>query len=204
MLEAGTPLELPDRAACDYLARFGVGAVYIIAAGAGCIIGSGTDLGDELAAARKVCKDLDPPQLVWAAWCFDLRAAQQVRNLSIACDLRRAQRDGPRLLVSVTEAVAAIKAAAGRLHFRLTDHAAVLARAKATSTTLEDRLVQVQDAGLLRDFNKEYQRRRMAAKLAGRKLIDYQTARRRLRAVLAAVAAGRYSGDVIRRVFEAE
>jgi hypothetical protein len=60
------PLELPDSNALLYLSRFGVGAAYVICAPTGfpCLIGSGFDLADELAAARKSWpKDLDPPVL---------------------------------------------------------------------------------------------------------------------------------------------
>jgi hypothetical protein len=158
-----------------------------------------------LAAARKSWpKDLDPLVLAAVWWVFDKRTAQQIANLAVASDLRQARKDGPRLCVNVAEASAAIVAAAGRLHFRLTDHAVVMERIRTTGIALEDKLTAAQNAGLLREFNREYQRRRMAAKLAGKKFIDYQTARARLRAVLAAVADGRFSGDIIRRVFEEE
>jgi hypothetical protein len=40
--------------------------------------------------------------------------------------------------------------------------------------------------------------------MAGRRFISYQEARARLRALLAAAAAGKLTGDVIRRVFEGE
>jgi hypothetical protein len=124
------------------LQQFNIGAAYIIAGSAGfpCIIGCGTDLATELAAARKVWpKSLDPPVLAAAWWCFDLRTAQQIATLAVASDLRRISKEGPRLAVSVTDASSAIIAAAGRLHFRLTDHAAVLARAKAAGASLERR-----------------------------------------------------------------
>jgi hypothetical protein len=201
------PLELPDAGVQRYLRRFNVAAVYIIAGSAGfpCIIGSGTDLATELAAARKAWqKDLDPPVLAAAWWCFDLRTAQQVVTLALASDLRQAKRDGSRLAVTVSEATVAITAAAGRLHFRLTDHAAVLARAKAAGVELESRLTAAQDAGQLREFNQEYQRRRLAAKTVGRRFMSYQEARARLRALLAAAAAGKFASNVIQRVFEGE
>ena len=122
----------------------------------------------------------------------------------MACDLRRITKDGPRLAVTIAEASTAIVAAAGRLHFRLTEHSAVLARAKAAGVDLESKLTAAQDAGQLREFNQEYQRRRLAASTVGRRFISYQEARARLRALLAAAAAGRFSGNVIKRVFESE
>jgi hypothetical protein len=78
----------------------------------------------------------------------------------------RVSKDGLGLALSVTDASRAIIAAAGRLHFRLTDHATVLARAKAAGVSLEGKLAIAQDAGQLRDFNRRYQQRRLAAKLA--------------------------------------
>jgi hypothetical protein len=201
------PLELPDAGVQRYLRRFNIGAVYIIAGSAGfpCIIGSGTDLASELAAARKAWpKDLGPPVLAAAWWCFDLRAAQQVVMLALASDLRQVKRDGSRFALTSSEATVAITASAGRLHFRLTDHAAVLARAKAAGVELESKLTAAQDAGQLSEFNREYQRRRLAANTVGQRFISYQEARARLRALLAATAAGKVTGNVIQRVFEGE
>jgi hypothetical protein len=169
------------------------------------LIGCGFDLAGELKAARKSWpKDLDPPVLAACWWVFDKRTAQQITSLAVASDLRQARKDELRLSVKLAEASAAIVAAAGRLYFRLTDHAVVMERIRTTGIALEDKLTATQNAGQLREFNKEYQRRRIAAKLAGKRFIDYQTARARLRAVLAAVADGRFSGDIIRRVFEGE
>jgi hypothetical protein len=201
------PLELPDAGVQRYLRRFNIGAVYIIAGSSGfpCIIGSGTDLATELAAARNAWpKGPHPPVLAAAWWCFDLRTAQQIAMWALASDLRQVKRDGPRFVVTVSEATVAITAAAGRLHFRLTDHAAVLARAKAAGVDLEGKLTAAQDEGQLKEFNQEYQRRRLAANTVGRRFISYQEARARLRALLAATAAGKFTGNVIQRVFEGE
>jgi hypothetical protein len=199
-----TPLELPDSGVRRYLERFGIGAIYIVAAPIGfpCVIGTGTDLGTELAAVRKTWpKDLDPPILVAAWWCFDLRTAQQIANLVVACDLLP-HRAGSRFAVTVSEATTAITAAAGRLHFRLTPHATVLARAKAAGVALEDKLGAAQQIGGLKGFNAEYQRRRRAAQIAGRKFMGYSEARARFRALLAAAASGRPVQDVLAQVFE--
>jgi hypothetical protein len=205
--ETLAPLEMPDAGVHRYLRRFNIGAVYIIAGSAGfpSIIGTGTDLATELAAAHKAWpEDLDPPVLAAAWWCFDLRTAQQIATLAVACDLRRITKEGSRLTVTIAEASTAIIAAADRLQFRLTDHAAVLARAKAAGVELESQLAAAQNAGQLSEFKQEYQRRRLAAKTAGRRFISYQEARSRLRALLAATAAGKFAGNVIQRVFEGE
>ena len=75
-------------------------------------------------------------------------------------------------------------------------------RIRTTGIALEDKLTAAQSAGLLREFNKEYQRRRMAAKLAGKPFIYYQTARARLRALLAKAADdNRYTANILQQVF---
>jgi hypothetical protein len=188
-----------------YLERFGVGAIYVISGPAGfpCVIGTGTDLAAELAVIRKTwLNNLDPPVVVAAWWVFDLRTAQQIANLVVASDLRLAHRDGPRFAVSVSDATTAITAAASRLHFRLTAHATVMARAKAAGAALEEKLVAAQEVGGLKQFNAEYQRRRRAAATAGHKFMLYNEARARFRALLAAAASGRPVADVLRAVFD--
>ena len=201
------PLELPDAGIQRYLDRFGIAAIYIVCGPSGypCIIGSGTDLAEELKAARKAWPPkIDPPDMVWAVWVFDRRTAQQVVNLAVASDLRLARRDGPRFAISVEEARRAIAAAAGRLKFRLTDHATVMSRAEAAGASIEERLAEAQSGGELKAFNAAYARHRKAAQAAGRKFMTYNEARARLRAVLAAAASGKPVGDILRAVFEAE
>jgi hypothetical protein len=101
--------------------------------------------------------------LVWAAWCFDLHTAQQVATLAIANDLRLARKNGNRLAVTLREATAAITAAAARLKFRLTQHADILAHAKAAGAPLEGKLAELQNSGDLKVFNMAYARHRTAA-----------------------------------------
>ena len=201
------PLELPDAAARQYLSKFGVGCVYVITGPHGfpCLIGAcGADLDEALKAARKTWPRDHAPVLAAACWCFDKRTAQQIANLAVASDLRYAKKEGPCLQVTLAEARDGIAAVAERLRFRLTDHYAVLARAGTATAMLDGRLTAAQEAGQLREFNKEYQKRRLAALLAGKKFIDYRTARSRLATLLALVAAGRFSGNIIERVFANE
>jgi hypothetical protein len=201
------PLELPDAAARTYLSKFGVGCVYVISGPRGypCLLGaSGADLDEALTAARTAWPRDHAPVLAAAWWCFDKRTAQKVVNVAVASDLRYAQKEGPCLQVTLLEAREGIAAAAGRLRFRLTYHTAVLRRARAATTVLDDKLAAAQDAGQLHEFNQEYQRRRIAARLAGRRFIHYRTARSRLATLLALMAAGRFSGNIIQRVFENE
>jgi hypothetical protein len=174
------PLELPDANAGLYLSRFNLGAVYVAAGTAGfpCAIGSGTDLAAELAAVRRVWpKDAAVPELLWCAWCYDPRTAQQVATVALASDLRSKPKDGRGILCSVEQASAALIAAAQRLGFRLTDHAAVLERIRTTGAALETKLDAAQTAGVLKEFNQEFKRRRVAAQLAGKRPLNYREAR---------------------------
>lgn len=204
-LEEVAPLELPDAAARTYLSKFNVGAVYVVSGPCGqpCLIGaSGPELDVALAAARKAWPRDHAPVLAAVWWCFDRRTAQQIATLAQASDLRHVQKQGPCLLATLTEAMDGIAAAAARLKFRLTDHATVLSRVRTSTAVIDGKLTAAQDAGQLREFNKEYRRRRIAAQRAGKPFIDYDTARRRLAALLALVAAGRFSGNVIEQAFE--
>lgn len=201
-------LELPDAAARTYLGKFGVGCVYVISGPIGypCLLGaSGADLADVLAAARKIWPRDHTPVLAAAWWVFDKRTAQQIVTLTQASDLRHVQKERSCLAATLSQACDGIVAAAGRLKFRLSDHAAVLARARTGSLAIEDRLAAAQDAGQLRAFNKEFKRRRLMAQRAGEKrFMNYGAARRRLAALLAATAAGKFHGDVIQGAFEGE
>jgi hypothetical protein len=200
------PLELPDFAARVYLSKFAVGVVYVISGphGSPCLIGAGgADLADALTAARRRWPHDHAPVLAAAWWCFDRRTAQQVAVLAMASDLCHAQREGLCLAVTLVEATAGITAAAGRLRFRLTDHATVLARIRATGFALEGELTAAQEAGQLKTFNQEYAKRRRAAQAAGKRFPHYSIARARLRALLAAAADGRDDGgDILKRVFD--
>jgi hypothetical protein len=199
------PLELPDSAARVYLSKFAVGSLYVISGphGSPCLIGSaGSDLADALTAARRTWPRDHAPVLAAAWWCFDRRTAQQVVTLAVGNDLRHGHKEGPCLDITLIEATAGITAAADRLRFRLTEHATVLARIRATGVALEGKLTAAQEAGQLKAFNQEYAKRRRAAQAAGKRFPHYSIARARLRALLAAAADGRYSGDVLKKVFE--
>jgi hypothetical protein len=57
-----------------------------------------------------------------------------------------------------------ISAAARALGVALTDHATVLARAKAAVAKIEAGMAWAQRSGVLHEFNQEYRRRRLAAR----------------------------------------
>ena len=88
--------------------------------------------------------------------------------------------------VTVAEASGGIAAAADRLKFYLTDHASTLARAKGCNAAIEERLAAIQDHGELKEFHKEYQKRRREAEAAGLRFPSYNTVRGSLAGVAGA------------------
>ena len=108
-------LPLPSAAVLAYVAKWGAGALYVLSQPIGFPVqlGASQDLGGALTAARvSWSKRLDPPILVRCWWAHDVRACQEVMNLAVGCDLRRAPKEGSRLAATVAEAETAILAAA--------------------------------------------------------------------------------------------
>jgi hypothetical protein len=94
--------------------------------------------------------------------------------------------------------------AARQLAVSVTPHHVVLARASAALARIDTRLDQAQEQGLLKQFNREYKRRRALAKERGQGFIIYRHARARLRKLLAAMAAtGESPESLFDRVFDA-
>jgi hypothetical protein len=82
------------------------------------------------------------------------------------------------------------EAAAAALGVTLTNHATVLARAADAAGRIADGLTRAQAEGLLKDFNREYRIRRLAAAERGKRFMSYDQAMARLRRALAQAAAG--------------
>jgi hypothetical protein len=72
---------------------------------------------------------------------------------------------------TIEEAARAVQAAADRLGVVLSEHATVIARAKAAVAKMGARLAVAQQTGTLVFFNRKYLRR-LAARAAGRSLRD--------------------------------
>jgi hypothetical protein len=194
------PLELPSKVAAEYLRRFDIAALAILAPSSGlqCAPVATIDLGTVLSDVRKTwAKDIEPPTLAAAWWVSGIRPAQGILNLVLACDLRGYPLERGRLGVSVAKISEAIIASAARLRIGLTDYATGLARVQGSTQRLEDLVDEAELGGLLKPFNAEYRRRRQAAKAAGRPFMNYGTARSRLQAALAGAAA---SGGIDTRV----
>jgi len=80
---------------------------------------------------------------------------------------------------------------AARYGIRLTAHAHVLERVQQRTAKIDAAIEQAIDAGVLKQFNDEYRRRRLEAKRAGKGFMAYGIAQARLRkAVTAMVARG--------------
>jgi hypothetical protein len=79
--------------------------------------------------------------------------------------------------------------AARQLAVSVTPHAVVLARASAAVERIERGIDAAQEQGLLKQFNREYKRRRLLAKARGQGFMGYQRARAKLRTALASAAA---------------
>jgi hypothetical protein len=191
------PLPLPNAAILSYVARWSAGALYVLSQPLGFPVqlGASQDVADALAAARKTwLKGLEPPILARCWWAHDTRACQEVLNLAVGNDLRRAEKVGPRLSVTLAEAEIAILGAAKRLSIGLTPHMAMLARAEAALNQIDTTIKAATSSGQLKFFNAEYAKRRREAAAQGREFISYNVAAKRLQSVLAGIAADRATG----------
>jgi hypothetical protein len=184
-------IELPTRAVRDYLRAFDLGAIYLVAPRGDTPVGLG--VGKQLPGDRRVAA-------CW--WADSLSHAHDVADLVLGCDLRTAPRAGPMLAIAVPVACAAIAAAAARLSVRLVCHDVVVARASGLVTRLDDNLAAAQQTGGMRDFNREYQRRRMEAAARRLPFPSYNVALAKLRAALAGTRAGTAASEIMRAVFE--
>ena len=82
-------------------------------------------------------------------------------------------------------AIAEIRAAAVRVDAVLSEHSVVVARARDALARLDTKIELARRDGVLKFFNREYQRRRLAARAAGARFMTYGQAKRRLRQLLA-------------------
>ena len=80
-------------------------------------------------------------------------------------------------------------------------HAVVVERASASVERLDSSLDQAQDSGDLKFFNREFQKRRIAAKLRGESYPNYGIFRSKLKRVLASHAAGKPTSTILSEVF---
>jgi hypothetical protein len=199
------PLALPSRDVADYLARYGIAAILVLAPAAEgpCRFAVGLDVAKAVAEARRSWLKRDSLRLAGARWAGSIASAAKVLDMVLDSDLRRARKVDNSFLIPVTEALAAVDNAARRLDIRLTAYGAAIERAQAAVGQLDQAIATVQDAGDLKPFNQEYARRRRLALAIGQSFLSYGQARARLRAILAASASTRaIAPDAIAKVFD--
>jgi hypothetical protein len=73
---------------------------------------------------------------------------------------------------------------------RLTEHATAMARAGSASQRLDEYMASVRGTGVLKEFNRAYKRRRMAATARGEGFMTFKTAEARLRNALVPLLTG--------------
>jgi hypothetical protein len=200
------PLVLPTHDVADYLKRYGVSALMVLAPASECPcqFAVGIDVAKAVAEARRAWpKGRDPLRLAGARWAGSVASAHKILDTVLSCDLRRAHKEGNSFYISVSEALPAVDAAARRLDIRLTPYGAAIERAQQAVGQLDQAIETVQDAGNLKPFNKEYARRRRLAVSSGQSFLTYGQARARLRAILAVSASTRsIAPDAIAKVFD--
>jgi len=78
-------------------------------------------------------------------------------------------------------------------------------RVAGSVTKIAERVEASRGNGVLQHFNAKYREQRLAAQLAGKRIVPYTTALSRLRKVLASHAAAQANGfvgpDIMREVF---
>jgi hypothetical protein len=200
------PLALPSHDVADYLKRYGIAAIMVLAPASECPrqFAIGIDVAKAVAEARRAWpKGRDALRLAGARWACSIASAAKVLDMTVACDLHGARKVGNSFHIPVTDALAAVDNAARRLDIRLTAYDAALERAQRAVGRLDQAIATVQDAGDLKPFNQEYARRRRLARATGQPFISYGQARARLRAILAASASTRaISPGAIAKVFD--
>jgi hypothetical protein len=128
------PLALPSHDIADYLKRYGIAAILVLAPASECPcqFAIGIDVAKAVAEARRAWpKGRAPLRLAGARWAGSIASATKIRDMLLACDLRRARKVGNAFHIPVTEALAAVDSAARRLDIRLTLYGAAIERARA-------------------------------------------------------------------------
>jgi hypothetical protein len=95
-------------------------------------------------------------------------------------------------------------AAAQRLGVAITPHDVVLRRVGERTAALDKAIAEAIDAGVLKQFNSEYRKRRLQAKQSGQRFMSYSEAQARLRKVVADAVAkdGTISKSFVDAVFD--
>jgi hypothetical protein len=163
-------LKLPRKAEREYLAIYGIVAVYVASLPDGTArVGLTRDLLHTLLALRRTCHGL---HIACAFWVKDKAEARLIAR-QVNDDLA---------FVEATPKVAErrIENVAAHMGIALTEHSVVMMRTREAVAFIEDRIDQAQAAGELSWFNSAYREWRLEAKRRGRGM-SYAEARARLR-----------------------
>jgi hypothetical protein len=174
------PFILPRAREREYLTANGVVAVYVADLDDDhSTVGTSRDLAQSLYAIRRHHK--------YAAIMAAFWVRSQVEAVSIVNEVNRGAEESK---MNAKALIDRIKLAAARLNFLINEHDAILLRARAAVTFIDERLSVAQQTGQLKFFNRTYQRWRLDAMNVGRTM-SYAEARARLRASLyRQIAAG--------------
>jgi hypothetical protein len=164
---------LPRGAERDYLAAYGLVAIYVATLPTGGIlVGTSRDLLQSLLAIRRTHANA---AIVSAHWVQNAHKAWLIRSY-IA-------RDSEGVLMTPRTVQARIEAAGARMHIALTDHDTIMERVRMAVEYVEAKIAEAQAAGELRWFNSAFRKWRLEANARGRTM-SYAEARARLRRAL--------------------
>jgi hypothetical protein len=168
-------LRVPHCAEREYLAAYGIVAVYVAALPAGhALVSTTRDLLKSLIAHRRKWRAL---QITCAYWVKDRSDARLIANEVNAM----IEHDGEGLLTAdARTAQRCIENVAAHMSIILTDHDTVLLRARAAVAYIEGKIAEAQAHGELSWFNRAYREWRLQAQQQGRSM-SYAEARARLR-----------------------
>lgn len=169
-------LKLPRAAEREYLAMYGIVAVYVASLPSGeSIVGFSRDLLHSLLTLRRQWRGL---HISCAYWVKDRSEARLIANEVNARVLRHPERRV--LLADAKAAQRTVENVAAHMGIALTEHDIVLLRARSAVAYIEDKIAQAHAAGELSWFNSTYRAWRIEAKAQGR-FMTYAEARARLR-----------------------
>jgi hypothetical protein len=163
-------LKLPRAAEREYLAAYGIVAVYVATLPSdGALVGFSRDLLHSLIAIRRKHRG---GHISCAYWVKDRTEARLITR-QVNDDLAFTQHDA-------RTAQRRIENVAAHMGIAITDHATVLMRTRSAVAYIEDKIVQAHASGELQWFNSGYRAWRLEAKRHGRGM-SYSEAKARLR-----------------------
>jgi hypothetical protein len=163
-------LKLPRAAEREYLAIYGIVAVYVAALPSGSArVGISRDLLHSLLALRHKFSGAHITAAFWVQGKAEARLIARQVNADLAL-----------LQPTAWMAQRCVENVAAHMGIAITEHAAVLTRARSAVAFIEQRIAEAEAQGELSWFNSAYREWRLEAKQHGRGM-SYAEARARLR-----------------------